>query len=128
MAEKENVSVRTIKYDLDDIREWLNERKQVLYSKRSQGIWMNISSSDRIKLKSELMDVNRFEIFADQSLRIKRLLIMLLVTKEAITGMKMANALDVSKDTIMNDLDVLENNFLKEGLTLNRQARKGFGS
>lgn len=89
---------------------------------------MNISSSDRIKLKSELMDVNRFEIFADQSLRIKRLLIMLLVTKEAITGMKMANALDVSKDTIMNDLDVLENNFLKEGLTLNRQARKGFGS
>lgn len=128
LAEKENVSVRTIKYDLDDIREWLNERKQVLYSKRSQGIWMNISSSDRIKLKSELMDVNRFEIFADQSLRIKRLLIMLLVTKEAITGMKMANALDVSKDTIMNDLDVLENNFLKEGLTLNRQARKGFGS
>ena len=122
LAEKENVSVRTIKYDLDDIREWLNERKQVLYSKRSQGIWMNISSSDRIKLKSELMDVNRFEIFADQSLRIKRLLIMLLVTKEAITGMKMANALDVSKDTIMNDLDVLENNFLKEGLTLNRQA------
>lgn len=113
LAEKENVSVRTIKYDLDDIREWLNERKQVLYSKRSQGIWMNISSSDRIKLKSELMDVNRFEIFADQSLRIKRLLIMLLVTKEAITGMKMANALDVSKDTIMNDLDVLENNFLK---------------
>lgn len=111
LAEKENVSVRTIKYDLDDIREWLNERKQVLYSKRSQGIWMNISSSDRIKLKSELMDVNRFEIFADQSLRIKRLLIMLLVTKEAITGMKMANALDVSKDTIMNDLDVLENNF-----------------
>ena len=103
LAEKENVSVRTIKYDLDDIREWLNERKQVLYSKRSQGIWMNISSSDRIKLKSELMDVNRFEIFADQSLRIKRLLIMLLVTKEAITGMKMANALDVSKDTIMND-------------------------
>lgn len=128
LAEKENVSVRTIKYDLDDIREWLNERKQVLYSKRSQGIWMNISSSDRIKLKSELMDVNRFEIFADQSLRIKRLLIMLLVTKEAITGMKMANALDVSKDTIMNDLDVLENNFLKEGLTLNRQARKVFGS
>ncbi len=126
LAEKENVSVRTIKYDLDDIREWLNERKQVLYSKRSQGIWMNISSSDRIKLKSELMDVNRFEIFADQSLRIKRLLIMLLVTKEAITGMKMANALDVSKDTIMNDLDVLENIFLKEGLTLNRQARKGF--
>lgn len=26
LAEKENVSVRTIKYDLDDIREWLNER------------------------------------------------------------------------------------------------------
>lgn len=126
LAEKENVSVRTIKYDLDNIRDWLTERKQELHSKRSQGIWLSVSDSDRIKLKSELMDVNRLELFADQSLRMNRLLIMLLVTKEAITGLKLANSLDVSKDTIMNDLDVLENNELKDGLTLNRQARKGF--
>lgn len=126
LAEKENVSVRTIKYDLDDIRDWLIERNQELYSKRSQGIWLSVSDSDRIKLKSELMDVNRLELFADQSLRINRLLIMLLVTKEAITALKLANALEVSKDTIMNDLDELEHHFLKEGLVLNRQTRKGF--
>ena len=72
------------------------------------------------------MDVNRLELFADQSLRINRLLIMLLVTKEAITALKLANALEVSKDTIMNDLDELEHHFLKEGLVLNRQTRKGF--
>ena len=57
------------------------------------------------------MDVNRLELFADQSLRINRLLIMLLVTKEAITALKLANALEVSKDTIMNDLDELEHHF-----------------
>ncbi len=37
---------------------------------------------------------------------------MLLVTKEAITALKLANALEVSKDTIMNDLDELEHHFL----------------
>lgn len=126
LAEKESVSVRTIKYDLDDIRDWLIERNQELHSKRSQGIWLSVSDSDRIKLKSELMDVNRLELFADQGLRINRLLIMLLVTKEAITALKLANALEVSKDTIMNDLDELEHHFLKEGLVLNRQTRKGF--
>ena len=72
------------------------------------------------------MDVNRLELFADQGLRINRLLIMLLVTREAITALKLANALEVSKDTIMNDLDELEHHFLKEGLVLNRQTRKGF--
>lgn len=126
LAEKENVSIRTIKYDLDDIREWLIERKQELQSKRSQGIWLKINDSDRIKLKSELMDVNRLEVFADQNLRIDRLLIILLLTNESVTSMKLANMLEVSKDTIMNDLDVLEKNYLKEGLRLNRQARKGF--
>ncbi len=126
LAEKENVSIRTIKYDLDDIREWLIERKQELQSKRSQGIWLKINDSDRIKLKSELMDVNRLEVFADQNLRIDRLLIMLLLTNESVTSMKLANMLEVSKDTIMNDLDVLEKDYLKEGLRLNRQARKGF--
>lgn len=126
LAEKENVSIRTIKYDLDDIREWLIERKQELQSKRSQGIWLKINDSDRIKLKSELMDVNRLEVFADQNLRIDRLLIMLLLTNESVTSMKLANMLEVSKDTIMNDLDVLEKDYLKEGLRLNRQVRKGF--
>lgn len=126
LAEKENVSIRTIKYDLDDIREWLIERMQELQSKRSQGIWLKINDSDRIKLKSELMDVNRLEVFADQNLRIDRLLIMLLLTNESVTSMKLANMLEVSKDTIMNDLDVLEKDYLKEGLRLNRQARKGF--
>ena len=41
LSEK-NASIRTIKYDLDNIHEWLNERKQKLNSKRSCGIWLDI--------------------------------------------------------------------------------------
>ena len=52
LAEKKSVSVRTIKYDLEDIRDWLIERNQELHSKRSQGIWLSVSDSDRIKLKA----------------------------------------------------------------------------
>lgn len=70
LAEQQNVSVRTIKYDLDTIRLWLHERNQDLASKRSQGVWLVLSDSERIKLKSELMEVERLELFADQTLRL----------------------------------------------------------
>lgn len=126
LAEMQQVSVRTIKYDLDDIRNWLGERKQVLESKRSRGIWLEVNDSERLKLKSELLEVDRFELFADQALRINRLIIRLLLTKEAIPAMKLADDLEVSKDTVMNDLDGLEKKVMKNGGVLRRQARKGF--
>lgn len=73
LAAQQNVSVRTIKYDLDTIRLWLKARNQDLTSKRSQGVWLTLSDSERIKLKSELMDVDRLELYADQTLRLDRL-------------------------------------------------------
>ena len=79
LADQQNVSVRTIKYDLDTIRLWLQERNQDLTSKRSQGVWLVLSDSERIKLKSELMDVDRLELFADQTSRLDRLSIQLML-------------------------------------------------
>lgn len=126
LAKQQNVSVRTIKYDLDDIRLWLQERKHDLTSKRSQGVWLELSDSERIKLKSELMDVDRLELFADQTLRLDRLSIHLMLTNQAITSFELADRLMVSKDTILNDLEILEKQLKEQGMTLERLPRKGF--
>ena len=126
LASQQNVSVRTIKYDLDDIRLWLQERNHDLTSKRSQGVWLVLSDSERIKLKSELMEVDRFELFADQTLRLDRLSIHLMLTNQAITSYELAERLTVSKDTILNDLDMLEKQLIPLGLKLDRLPRKGF--
>ena len=45
LAAQQNVSVRTIKYDLDTIRLWLKARNQGLTSKRSQGVLLTLSDS-----------------------------------------------------------------------------------
>ena len=126
LAKQQNVSVRTIKYDLDDIRLWLQERKHDLTSKRSQGVWLELSDSERIKLKSELMDVDRLELFADQTLRLDRLSIHLMLTNQAITSFELADRLMVSKHTILNDLEILEKQLKEQGMTLERLPRKGF--
>lgn len=126
LAEQQNVSVRTIKYDLDTIRLWLHERNQDLASKRSQGVWLVLSDSERIKLKSELMEVERLELFADQTLRLDRLSIQLMLTNQAITSFELADRLMVSKDTILHDLDALEQQLIAQGMTLERLPRKGF--
>lgn len=126
LASQQNVSVRTIKYDLDDIRLWLQERNHDLTSKRSQGVWLVLSDSERIKLKSELMEVDRFELFAYQTLRLDRLSIHLMLTNQAVTSYELAERLTVSKDTILNDLDMLEKQLIPLGLKLDRLPRKGF--
>lgn len=126
LSNLQNVSVRTIKYDLVSIREWLQERKHDLNSKRSQGVWLVLNDSERIKLKSELMEVDRLELFADQALRVDRLCIHLLLTNEAITAFELAERFSVSKDTIMNDLEVLEKRLVKHKIDLARLSRKGF--
>ncbi|MGX7126766.1 BglG family transcription antiterminator [Enterococcus viikkiensis] len=126
LANQQNVSVRTIKYDLESVRGWLQERKHDLKSKRSQGIWLMLNDSQRIKLKSELMEVERFELYADQSLRLDRLSIHLLLTDQAITSFDLAERLMVSKDTVIHDLEILEKRLGSLDIRLERIARKGF--
>ena len=55
LAENFTVSVRTIKYDLEDIRAWFEQHDETLYSKRNKGIWLDLPDSKRLLLKNEIM-------------------------------------------------------------------------
>lgn len=54
LAENFTVSVRTIKYDLEDIRAWFEQHDETLYSKRNKGIWLDLPDSKRLLLKMKL--------------------------------------------------------------------------
>ena len=54
LAESFTVSVRTIKYDLEDIRAWFEQHDETLYSKRNKGIWLDLPDSKRLLLKMKL--------------------------------------------------------------------------
>lgn len=126
LAETFHVSVRTIKYDLENIREWFEEHRVQLYTRRNKGIWLEIPDSERLTLKNEIIEVERFETYPDQELRINQLIFKLLLAQHCLTSQELADTIQVSRNTIISDLDRVEELIQGYGLTLNRQSRQGF--
>lgn len=126
IAELFQVSVRTVKYDLDNIRIWLREQDYELNSKRSKGIWLELSEVTRMELKNELLEVDRFELYPDQELRLNHIILSMLLAEGPLTSHQLASELMVSANTIHSDLDKIEQVLLPYHLMLNRQNRQGF--
>lgn len=125
LAENFTVSVRTIKYDLEDIRAWFEQHDETLYSKRNKGIWLDLPDSKRLLL-NEIIDVDRFETYPDQKRRVNVLIFQLLSVKGYLTAQQLADELLVSRNTIVSDLEQVERLLQAYDLTLIRQARQGF--
>ncbi|MEI5994587.1 hypothetical protein A5880_002173 [Enterococcus sp. 4G2_DIV0659] len=126
LAETFQVSVRTIKYDLDNVREWFKEQNVILQARRNKGIWLDIPDSERLTLKNEIIEVERFETYPDQELRVNQLIFRLLLAPDCLTSQELADDLQVSRNTIVSDLDRVDELIQTYGLTLNRQSRQGF--
>ncbi|MBO0472320.1 transcription antiterminator [Enterococcus ureasiticus] len=126
LAETFHVSVRTIKYDLENVRDWFKEQNVLLQTRRNKGIWLEIPDSERLTLKNEIIEVERFETYPDQELRVNQLIFRLLLASKCLTSQKLAEDLQVSRNTIISDLDRVEELIQTYGLVLNRQSRQGF--
>lgn len=126
LSETFQVSVRTIKYDLENIREWFKEQNVELQTRRNKGIWLDIPDSERLTLKNEVLEVERFETYPDQDLRVNQIIFRLLLVNRPLTAQTIADELQVSRNTIMSDLDKVEALILSYGLQLNRRSRLGF--
>lgn len=126
LSETFQVSVRTIKYDLENIREWFKDQNVELKTRRNKGIWLDIPDSERMTLKNEILEVERFETYPDQELRVNQIIFRLLLVNTPLTSQTIADELQVSRNTIISDLDRVEALIITYGLQLNRQSRLGF--
>lgn len=126
LAETFEVSVRTIKYDLENVRDWFKDQNVLLKTRRNKGIWLEIPDSERLTLKNEIIEVERFETYPDQELRANQLIFRLLLASKCLTSQELADDLQVSRNTIISDLERVEELAQMYELTLNRQSRQGF--
>ncbi|ALS02891.1 transcriptional antiterminator [Enterococcus silesiacus] len=126
LAETFQVSVRTIKYDLENIRDWFKEQNVLLQTRRNKGIWLELPDSERLTLKNEIIEVERFETYPDQELRVNQLIFRLLLASNYLTSQELADEIQVSRNTIVSDLDRVQELIQAYGLVLNRQSRQGF--
>lgn len=125
LAEEFKVSVRTIKYDLENLRFWLKERGIALLSQRSKGIWFDLTETQRIGLKNELFVSEQFEPHLDQELRVSRILMQLLMAREFLTTGQLAELLKVSKNTVTADLERVDEFLQAFPVHLLRQSGHG---
>ena len=112
MASIFEVSERTIRYDLDVIEAWLRERNVGLIRKPRLGISIELEDSNVNKILDELTNIENIDYSMDE--RQYYLKLNLFLAPNYITLEELSKIVKVSKNTVVSDLDILEEE-LKEG-------------
>ncbi|EPC85258.1 hypothetical protein Lpp124_12402 [Lacticaseibacillus paracasei subsp. paracasei CNCM I-4649] len=106
LAESVAVSVRTVKYDLTDIRDWLAAKDSVLKSAPRKGIWIEASEAARTALREKIDDQLADNYLAPNE-RILRMILILSQTGDYTTQQQLQARVNVSQTTVNNDLKKL---------------------
>lgn len=125
LAKEFNVSIRTVKYDLDNLRDWLASKELSLQSQRNKGVWFELTDVQKIVLKNELNELGHNEVFANQDARVNQIIMHLLLRQDFCTIKELAEYLEVSSNTILADLDKVDTQLRMYDVTLIRKAGQG---
>ncbi|KLI75650.1 MULTISPECIES: BglG family transcription antiterminator [Lacticaseibacillus] len=106
LAESAGVSVRTVKYDLADIREWLAVKGSALKSAPRKGIWIEAGDAARAALR-EKIDEQIADHYLAPNERIIRMILILAQTSDYTTQQQFQARVNVSQTTVNNDLKKL---------------------
>lgn len=126
LADQLNVSVRTVKNDLKAIQEWLAGFGHYYRSKPRVGIWLKASSAERAQLKQRLFTDQGGQRICTPRERVEQIVCLLTINAGFMTTQQIENKLNISKNTVVADLDKAER-FLKQfQLTLERKNYYGY--
>lgn len=124
LAEKYNVSLRTIRYDLDDIEYWLKERGATLIKIPRIGI--------KIKNKELVIDIikdlqiNVNEVVFSEKDRINIILLRLVFAENAVSSEELAKELNVSRGTILNTIKEINEELKQYSISIEGKTKHGF--
>lgn len=126
IAEKYNISPRTIRYDLDKIDKYLKEMGlEGLTRRPNEGVSISIKNGDIEILSKALDGINCYDYVMSQDERVHYIICELLRKDEYTTINSMANKMFVSRGTISNDLKEVKKIFEKNKIKLESIKGKG---
>jgi len=105
LSELYGVSVRTIKYDLKDIKAGFKEDDELFKAKPHVGVWITNDNDLREAVRKKLLGQTGFEYYPDPQKRILQIAFLLSLTDQAVTLQQLENKLNVSESTLLNDLE-----------------------
>ncbi|TDX52687.1 BglG family transcription antiterminator [Orenia marismortui] len=125
LAENFEVSARTIRSDLNKIAETLNDEGIKLIKKPRVGVWIEVDPAIRSKLRKRLFSAESYRDPFSSETRQKYILKCLLQAEEKYTMKDLADELYVSRTTIYNDLEFVEEWLSKYNLVLEKKQNYG---
>lgn len=128
LAEEFSVSSRTIKNDIRKLREWLKEHNVSINSQTNKGYWIHfLDKKSQLYFHQMLMTELEKEEKWSATGRINRLILLLCLHSDAVlTADKLAEALLVSRNTVLNDIVEVEGLLKQRNVTLLKNAGSGF--
>ncbi|PYI52661.1 BglG family transcription antiterminator [Paenibacillus flagellatus] len=124
LAERFGVSLRTIKYDLERIRERLAGTSAELVSRTNRGVWLEADADARRRLR-EAVAAEEAASVATASERQTRLVLALIAHRGFVTLEQLAETVQASRNTVLADLHKAEEMIGGWNVDLERESGKG---
>lgn len=125
MADQLDLTARQVNYDLKGLKTWLAHREVPLVVLQGVGAFLETTQEQDNMLEEELNEHARFQLFLPADQRQQLLALVLLASNEPLILYQLQTLAQVSRTTILNDLDNLEHWLEQHGLTLERRPNYG---
>ncbi len=126
LAKKFNISVRTVRYDLDAVKDWLKSQSVSLMKKPKVGIWIELPKDVKETIKCKIQSDEPVYKVLSKNERHYHILLELFKTVTPITTNFLSNVLGVSKTTIMKDLKEIKEELKKYDIALKSKQNVGY--
>ena len=124
LAERYNVSLRTVRYDLNDIEYWLKEKGSILVKVPRVG--MMVKNKEKALEAIKNMDFNINEILFSSKDRKNMILLKLIFADKPITSEEFAKDLYVSRGTIITEIKEVNKELKEYSISIEGKTNHGF--
>lgn len=129
MADRLDLSQRQVNYELNRLKTWFQYRNMELIMKPGVGVNLenkngNVSAIDN--LKKELRSSTKFTLVLSSKQRQQLLTFIFLNSDEPIILTKLEHLFQISRTTVLKDIEVVEKWLYTSGLKLSRKQNYGF--
>ncbi|RAK06944.1 transcriptional antiterminator [Halanaerobium saccharolyticum] len=125
LSEILEVSSRTIRYDLNEIKDLIQKYELKLIKKPNFGVLLEGSDEEQFKVFAEFNNFYNSRHFRSAKMRKYLILYRLFQKKEPVLIFELADILDVSSATVSKDLDQVEEWLQNRSLNLIRRRNYG---
>ncbi|MED4850485.1 transcription antiterminator [Caldifermentibacillus hisashii] len=126
LSKEFNVSPRMIKYDLDHIKDWLAKYELQILSQTNKGLWIEPDEDKKKIVIKELIGNESWNRIPDQNFRIKKIVMTMLQKDDYTTAASLSEILEVSRNTILSDMNLVEEFVSPWEIRLERKKRIGY--